>query len=489
MKKLGWLWWIAVVMWPLTGAAKDASLSMIYTTALQDELPYAIFTKGSWSPDPKARFVKLHLYFDEPIKIKGLEIDSCGTKLKPDLSIFFNFDQWILRLDPKLSGEIPQAHYPKERAGKLVFDEFENVVEVRSLTINFEGNSGFKICGIHLKDPQGQTYQVKTPTLVSGSVSASSILEPRSAYDPIYLFDSRFEYGWASNQKAKDVSLSFGFDRPQRIESIRIWNGYQRSITHCYSNSRVKTIKVSGDGGYSAAISVRDILGSQLIKLPKPFEGRQLKFEVVDSFPGKTYQDLVISEIRFHDGKNWFMLDPTRELKNGIVFNRQQFAKAGVAKLLNDSYTAEKSSAATPPTTSQEPGPETYGSYVNTTLRLRADGGFYLSGNFDNEKDGVARYFSLGNYEVKEASATAGLKLRLFGLYYETQEYGDCNGCGRDCNKASTEDGATEQKIFQEIFTLKPTQDGRYELVNQSGGKKIKFDKLTLEREKREVGP
>ena len=488
MKKLAWCW-IVMMLWPLAGAAKDASLSMVYTNAMQDELPYAIFTRGNWSPDPKARFVKLHMYFDEPIKIKGLEIDSCGTKLEPNLSIFFNFDQWILRLEPKLAGEIPQAHYPKERAGKLVFDEFENVVEVRSLTINFEANSGFKICGIHLKDPQRQTYQIKTPRLVNGSVTASSILEPRSAYDPIYLFDSRFEYGWASNQKAKDVSLSFGFQQPQRIESIRIWNGYQRSITHCYSNSRVKTIKVSGDDGYTAEISVRDILGSQLIKLPKPFVGRQLKFEVVDAFLGKTYKDLVISEIRFHDGKSWFILDPTRELKNGIAFNRQQFVKAGVAGLLNDSYKAEKSNEGVPTATTPEQDPETTGSYVSTTLRLRADGSFYMSGYFDNAKDGTAQYFSLGNYEIKEASASAGLKLRLFGLYYETQESGDCNGCGRDCNKASAEEGAAEQKIFQEIFTLKPTRDGRYELVNQSGGKKIKFDKLTLVREKREAAP
>ncbi len=486
MKKLGWLWLLAALLSPVTGLAKEASLSMIYTTALQDELPYSIFTKGDWSPDPKARYVKLHMYFDEPIMVKGLTIDSCGTKLSTDLSIFFNFDQWILRLDPKLEGEIPSAMYPKERAGKLVFDDFNTAVEVRSLTINFESNSAFRICGIHLKDPQGQTYRIKTPVLVSGTVSASSVLEPRSAYDPVYLFDSRFEYGWASNQREKDVSLSFAFDAPRRIESIRIWNGYQRSITHCYSNSRVKTIKVSGDGDYSAVISVRDILGSQLIKLPQPFEGKQLKFEVVDAFLGKSYKDLVISEIRFFDGKDWFMLDPSRELKNGIAFNRQQFAKAGVAGMLNDSYTADRSGHETRSVMLQEPVDD---SYVSTTLRLRTDGSFYMSGYFDNEKDGAAQYFSLGNYEIKAAGPATGLTLRLFGLYYETEEYGDCNGCGRDCNKASAPEGVTQQKIFQENLTLKPAKDGKYEVINQSGGKKIKFDKLILRRERRGDGP
>mgnify|MGYP003444697815 FL=1 len=56
MKKLGWLWLVAVLSWPIAGLAKEASLSMIYTTALQDALPYSIFTKGIWSPDPNARY-------------------------------------------------------------------------------------------------------------------------------------------------------------------------------------------------------------------------------------------------------------------------------------------------------------------------------------------------------------------------------------------------------------------------------------------------
>lgn len=479
MKKIVFLV-VAALLWPLSGVAKDASLSMIYTNALHDELPYAIFTKGNWSPDPKARFVKLHLYFDEPIMVKGLEIDSCGTRLKPELSIFFNFDQWILRMDPKLSGEVPQAIYPKEVAGKLAFRNFDSAVEVRSLTINFESNSGVKVCGINLKDPQGQTYQIKTPELVSGAVGASSILEPRTAYDPIYLFDSRFEYGWASNQQAKDVSLDFSFDEPRRVESVRIWNGYQRSVTHCFANSRARTVKVTGDGGYSATITIQDILGSQVVKLPTPFEGKQLKFEIVDSFLGKSYQDLVISEIRFYDGKRWFMLDPTRQMKESIALNREQFARAGAANLLNDSFKAEKAKIV-----KLEGGEEVQESFVQTTLRLRSDGSFYMSGYFESEQDGAAQYFALGNYEIKEVSPTAGIKLRMFGLYYETPEYGDCNGCGRDCNAAAASEEGPEQKIFQEFFTIKATKDGKFEVVNRSGGKKIKFDRMVLARERR----
>ena len=446
----------------------EAWLSMVYTNALHEELPFSIFSKGSWSPDPQARFVKLHLYFDEPIAVRGLEIDDCGSGLDPGISIFFNFDQWILSVEPELSGEIPQAIRPRRDGDLLVVGGFEESIEVRSLTINFEANSGFKICGINFKDPDGRPYEVMTPALAGGTVESSSVLSPRTAYDPVFLFDSRFEYGWASNKKAKDVSLDFKFDKPRRVEKIRIWNGYQRSVPHCAANSRARKIRITGDGGYASEIEVEDVLGSQVIALPKPFEGRNLRFDITDSYAGKSYKDLVISEIRFFDGGEWFMLDPAAQLKSAIAANRAVFTRAGTGALLNDSFVGAA-------------GTET--SWSSARLRLRADGSFYLSGANEGE-DGAIQYFALGNYEIKRPTSGGGLRLRLFGLYYETELYGDCNGCGRDCNKTDLPEGVKSQKIFQEYVDIKPAPDGAFELVNESGGKKLKFGKLVLTREK-----
>lgn len=466
MKKLTWLLLSLFLMVPSIASAKDAFLSMVYTNALHDELPFAIFTKGDWRPDPHARFVKVHLYFDEPIMVQGLAVDTCRTNVQPRISIFFNFDQWILRLDPALSGEIPEPLYANQSNDLLVFEGFEKAIEVRSLTLNFENNSGFKVCAIRLKDPEGQTYNVKAPRLVSGAVQASSTLEPRTAYDPIYLFDSRFEYGWSSDQEGKDVNLTFRFDKPTRVEKVRIWNGYQRSVTHCIANSRARKIRLTGDGGYASEISLQDVLGSQVIVLPKPFEGKELNFRIVDSFLGKSYKDLVISEVRFFDGKEWFLLDPTQPLKNSISVNRSQFAKAKVSALLNDSYLAKH---------------ETERDFISSSLRLRSDGSFYMSGFMEGDAGG-SRYFALGNYEIKDASEAKGIRLRLFGLYYETPAYGDCNGCGRDCNTNVSPEGVIQQKIFEEVVRIKPASGGKFEVVNESGGKKIKFDKLVYER-------
>lgn len=471
MKKLIWAVLAVLALSSASSHAADASLSMVYTNALGSELPFSIFSKNSWSPDAKARFVKLHLYFDEPIMVKGLEIDTCGSGMDPRLSIFFNFDQWIFRTKPALEGEVPEALYPVKKGNLLALEGFKKVIEVRSLTFNFERNSNFRICGIHVKDPKGQNYSIKTPALVTGGVEASSTLAPKTAYDPIYLFDSRFEYGWASNKQAKNVALTFSFDETRRVERIRLWNGYQRSVTHCVSNSRARKIRVTGEGDYSEVIEVKDVLGSQVIALPKPYEGKQLKFEIFDSFPGKSYPDLVISEVRFFDGKEWFMLDPTAKLKEGMEANRAEFDKAQVRALLNDSYRAE---------TTTEKEMEAAANWLTSTLRLRADGSFYISGEFEDGNN----YFALGNYEIKGADKVKGLKLRLFGLYYESQVYGDCNGCGRDCNKNNAPEDGAVQKIFQEIVTIKPARNGRFEVLNESGGKKIHFKRLEFSRER-----
>ncbi len=490
--------------------AKDVSLSMAYTNALDADLPFSIFSKHSWSPDPKAKYVKLHLYFDEPIKVQKLEIDSCGTTLDKNLSIFINFDQWALRNDPLVPVKTSGAIAPKQKGDRYIIDnlpdevrdsnrsEYDEVpenegpaekVEVRSITINFERSQGFKICGIHLKDPLGQTYNIKTPALVKGTVKASSTLDPQTAYDPIYLFDSRFEYGWASNKKAKDVDLTFNFDEPRRIEKIRIWNGYQRSVNHCQANSRAKAIRVTGDGGYSEVITIRDVLGAQEVALPKPYTGKQLKFAITESFRGNSYPDLVISELRFYDGQQWFMLDPTRKLQENIAANRAHFAQAGTDGLLGESYGGHREFYFSINSGREVAGPDSakddemvVSGSDSATLRFRPDGSFYVSGRAYSMDKG-RQYFALGNYEVKSADAKQGMRLRLFGIYYSSPVYGDCNGCGRDCNKNVPTNDGTTQNIFQEFVTIKPVGDGKFAIVNESGGKKLHFKKYELQKE------
>lgn len=450
--------------------AKEVFLAGIYTNALGAELPYSIFSKKNWSPEGQAHFVKLHLYFEEPLRVKSIEINTCGSKMNPEMSVFFNFDQWAKSSLSHRGEEVPKAFYPRKTNDLLILEGIDKNLEVHSLTLNFEENSGFKICHLQLKDPKGQVYIVKPPALVTGKVQASSTREPVSAYDPLFLFDSRFESGWSSNKQNKNIHLKFLLDQPRRIEKIQVWSGVQRSLMPCVSPSRAKRLKITGDNGYQTEISFKNLAGSQVIKLPKPFEGKEFKLEILESYGGKSSQDLTLSEIRFFDGKEWFLLDPTSKLNEIIAYHQAQFTKAKVAPLINDSYKANQEIKKDP-------------FWISSKIRLRADGSFYLSGYF-GEGEGT-EYFSLGRYEVKEADESKGLKLRLLGGLYESAAYGDgdCDGCGQDCPKNETAAEGTKQKTFDETITIKPSKKGKFEISNDSGGKSLNFKKLEFSKE------
>jgi len=428
--------------------ARETAVSMVYTNALLDAQPHAIFTKGRWAPDQKSRFVKLHFYFDEPIIVQAVEIDGCGSGLRSPISIFFNFDNYSGIINDKLDGSI-RAFTQTQTGDVIRFYSDAEPVEVRSLTVNFEKNRDFEVCGILLKDPAGVPHKITVPELAAGHVEADSVLPPREAYDPVLLFDSRFEHGWASNKKAVGANLRFSFDSPQKVEKIRIWNGYQRSEVHCQANSRAKRIRIAGDGGYSETILVKDQLGSQIIDLPRPFHGKELKFEIAESYRGNRYKDLVISELRFFGDGRWFALDVTGAMMAAIAKNRGLFAKAGLDNILNDSLIGDDRN--------------NYDSYL--TLRLRADGSLYKADSTE-----AGDYFLLGNYEIIDANRKTGIELRVFGLYYQTDEYGDCNGCGRDCNKSQPSDGRNVQKIYQEFMTI--SSDGEDKFTVLTGGRK-----------------
>jgi len=469
-----WLVLLLIALAPLGASAKDASISMMYSNATDGALPFELVRSGSWSASSDARFVKLHLYFDEPVEISAVEIDACEKPPFPQFSVWLNFDE------ARLAGTDTDEQSYAARVGlegrTFYARAFPAGTEARSLTWNFERWRGVKLCALRVLDEAGKPYTLRVPELAPGAVQASSTLAPAAAYEVLHLFDSRYEYAWASAGQSTGVQLRFRFDAARSVTRLRIWNGYQRSGTHCLANARPRRLQLSGDGGYSAVVEVADRLGSQVLELPQPFNGRELAIDVADAYPGRDYKDLVISELRFGNADGWFTLDPSPMLQAAARANRAQLARAGLERMLGEGF--EEWSEGN--TTSYE-----------SVLRLRADGSFYLSGigqtepgekPTDDEADTARRYFTLGNYEVKESDAK-GLRLRVFGLYYETDAYGDCNGCGRDCNRAYD---TARGRIFEEYVRIRVTRPGdpelRVVLENESGGRKLPFRSIELER-------
>src|SRR5439155_12007122 len=125
------------------------------------------------------------------------------------------------------------------------------------------------------------------------------------------------------------------------------------------ANSRVKTLRVTGDKGYEVTLAVADRMGSQILQLPTPFTGRTLTLSVSEAYRGNKYEDLVVSELRFFDGSQWFMLNPVERLKTISEANRSAFKKAGLEAVLNHGL---------------------FHGDDEWVLRVRADGSMYLQG-------------------------------------------------------------------------------------------------------------
>ncbi|TGJ98488.1 hypothetical protein EHQ53_01840 [Leptospira langatensis] len=475
---------------------KKLPVSMITATSMESGLPFDILDGKSWRPEKGAKFVKLHFYPDETFQLSKIEVESCNGEFSEPITAYINFDEYSQDLEK----------------GSTAAVKFETPRNTRSVTFNFHKNQDICIQKINFYDEKGSKMRWKGPKVVEASVKASETAKPNLSYDVMNLFDSRYEYAWASDKRGKGVILDFSFKEKQKITSIKIWNGYQRSDRHCQTNGRLKTATLTGDGGYSEKIEVQDILGPQTIHLPKPFEGNNLRLTVDSIYEGKDYKGLVISEIRFSDGEEWLLPNPMEQVHKIAKHNFFQFTAAGVTNVLNWSFVGSEfygsiptaaasteqpqTGEATPPATEEnatnpeEAKPELLSS--NWTLRLRSDGSLFFEGNTSSaEADGDGKinktFFALGNYEIKEAKPD-GLKLRIFGLvrkmsareYNEEYYGGDCNGCGRDCNRS--DDPENGEKIFQETIRIRKSGDKIY-VQNENPGKTFDFSTLELIQE------
>ncbi|TGK38783.1 discoidin domain-containing protein [Leptospira andrefontaineae] len=473
---------------------KKLPVSMITATSMDSGLPFEILDGKKWRPEEGAKFVKLHFYPDETFLLSKIEVESCNGDFSDPITAYINFDEYSQELS----------------TGSTAAVTFDAPKSTRSVTFNFHRNANLCVQKVNFYDDKGSKMKWKGPKVVEATVSASETAKPNLSYDVMNLFDSRYEYAWASDKKGPGVTLDFDFKETQKIKSIKIWNGYQRSDRHCQTNGRLKVATLTGDNGFEEKIEVGDIMGPQTIQFSKTFEGKKLKLKVDSIYTGKDYKGLVISEIRFSDGDDWILPNPMEQVKKIAKNNFFQFSAANIDNVLNWSYvggeytgnipaataSVEQQQAQTtegsPAETSGEEGqtPETGLISSNWTLRLRSDGSLFFEGN-TTEADGDSQinksFFALGNYEVKEAKPD-GLKLRIFGLvrkmtqkeYNEDYYGGDCNGCGRDCN--NSQDSENGEKIFQEQILLRKSGNKLF-IKNENPGKVFQFSTLELVQE------
>jgi len=241
-------------------------------------------------------------------------------------------------------------------------------------------------------------------TRVAGTIEASSSLEPEEAYNPDFLFDSRLAFGWADgnpNSSGVDENLSFSFEEPIRIEKITIWNGYHRSALHFNQNERAAQISFNLPGETHPEYRLDDSMASQVITLDSPLEGNSFNMNFLEVYPGDAYQDLVISELRFFDGNEWFIIDSGEaEARKQVTIDWAMScdAEAFIDKQIYDYDRIDDR-------------------YHRQSLIIRSNGSFIIWTS-DDQDDSEERMYADGNWQILGDN-----QLRIFGRLHRLGSY------------------------------------------------------------------
>jgi len=240
-----------------------------------------------------------------------------------------------------------------------------------------------------------QPVNLTLPRLAPATVTATSQLDPKVAYQPANLFDSRYDFAWSTDGKTTTgpgESLEIKFSAPQDLSGIIIWNGYQRSNAHFSANGRVSRLTIASGQG-SEDVAVTDKSGAQRIALPTPLkDASSVRLTIAGIYPGEKYMDVLLSELRFIDSQGRILLPE--------VVGLEPTPSARTAELVDRSLSSVACSSSF-----------SRGNFQRN-LRLRKDGSFVIYAKaYDDDGKNTDQVLE-GNW------SQAGDEVRIFGKRY-----------------------------------------------------------------------
>ncbi len=392
-----------------------AYLELCYATSIN--MPEDLYGPGNvfdndvdncWATMPGAAPDEgLYFSFEEPINIKYIDLEVVtGDSAYGEIRTFQLYINGI-------EGAIQRPAYGPIHINSPVKSIFIKIYDTESMSSNeevirYQSDLPVGICEVTLlvKNDDGDEVPLQIVPIgtVGGFVEASSSLEPIESYCPDFLFDSRPAFGWADgneNRTGEGESLIFFFDEPQRIEKIKIWNGYHRSGEHFDQNERAALITFGPEGGTPCEYILEDTMDPQVITLETPLEGNSFTMDILEIYSGETYKDLVISELRFFDGEEWFIIDSgeseTRKLAI-LEWAQNTDARAFIDRQL---YSWEPNSFY----------------YIRQSVVIRSNGSFVIWKE-DERTDSRERMYADGNWQILDDNT-----IRIFGRVHRLASY------------------------------------------------------------------
>lgn len=134
-------------------------------------------------------------------------------------------------------------------------------------------------------------------------VIASSTLAPEgsSSYEPALAIDQDGSTAWVegSSDAGENEWLELESDTPQRISTIQILNGYDKSNDIFYANNRIEKIRIDFSDGtyiYSTLLDGYGVISE--IDLGQAIKTSSIRITIQGVYPGTRFNDTCLSEVR-----------------------------------------------------------------------------------------------------------------------------------------------------------------------------------------------
>lgn len=157
--------------------------------------------------------------------------------------------------------------------------------------INFQGCSWY-CCG--------NTIRAKASTLTT--------LKNGVTFSPENVCDLKLNTAWVEGKTDYGIGESIEFEAIQYpFHTIEIYNGYSKSLKDWKEYSRVKTIKLYVNNRPQYILKLKDTYQLQSFRIDTLNNNKEtvnLKFEIIDIYPGGEYKDTAITDINLNYDKH-----------------------------------------------------------------------------------------------------------------------------------------------------------------------------------------
>ncbi|MEM7037831.1 MAG: M15 family metallopeptidase, partial [Bacteroidota bacterium] len=385
------------------------------------------------------------LYFDPPVYISDVAVALAKTKKSGlrELSVYANgsfagdfrvkdkedVDQEVSTLFlrvAQMNNSYRTDFRTEEMSGTVETSNSEQILRLGEIKLYGKGGTPLKVRPLHR---------------IPGSVTASSFLKPAEAYHPDYLFDSRKAFGWAEGNASSGTGeyLDFHFDKSVSIKKLKLWNGYQRSASHFSKNERAKTIQFGKKGATGSSHNLADEDGATVIDLGEGYSGQDFRLKIEAIYPGKSYTDLVLSELRFFDGERWFALQTqgAQKRKSALV---QRCKGTPLEAILDRSVNQESNRYDSNVDANR---------FSNRNLTLRSNSSFVLyldDSEFGGSHRSEISQVADGNWEIVEIGPKKA-RIKIFGKVHRIMDR-------EEFYKKNGKSASNKTRIFKEFLTI-----------------------------------